>query len=48
MSTTIFRKCWCVFCYCKHNSKVYEKKINNFVLKNGQKLGTKSQLSTPI
>ena len=26
MSTTIFHKCWCVFCYCKHNSKVYKKK----------------------
>ena len=25
MSTTIFRKFWPIFCYCKLNSKVYKK-----------------------
>ena len=47
MSTTIFRKFWRIFCYCIPNSKVYKKKnlVKNF--KNGKKLCTKSQLSTP-
>ena len=46
MSTTIFRKFWRIFCYCIPNSKVYKKTLAKF-LKTGQKLCTKSQLSTP-
>ena len=46
MSTTIFHKFWRIFCYCIPNGKVY-KKILVKILKNGKKLCTKSQLSTP-
>ena len=46
MSTTIFRKVWRIFCYCIPNSKVYNKILVK-IFKNGQKLCTKSQLSTP-
>ena len=46
MSTTIFRKFWRILCDCILNGKVYKKTlVKNF--KNGQKLSTKSQLSTP-
>ena len=47
MSTTMFRKFWRIFCYCIPNSKVYKKTLVKFK-KNGQKVCTKSQLSTPI
>ena len=47
MSTTIFREFGRILCYCKPNSKVYKKTLVEF-LKNGKKLCTKSQLSTPI
>ena len=48
MSTTIFRKFWTIFGYCRPipNSKVYKKTLVK-ILKNGHKLCTKSQLSTP-
>ena len=46
MSTTIFRKFCRIFCYCIANSKVYKKTLVK-ILKNGQNLCTKSQLSTP-
>ena len=47
MSTTIVCKFWRIFCYCKPNSKDYKNTLVN-ILKNGQKLSTKTQLSTPI
>ena len=47
MSTTIFRKLWRIFRYCKPNSKIYKKTLVKF-LKNGQNLCTESQISTPI
>ena len=47
MSTTISRKFCRIFTYCKPNSKVYKETLFK-ILKNGQKLSIKSQLSTPI
>ena len=45
MSTTIFCKFWRILFYCIPNSKVYKKTLVKIV-KNGQKLCTKSQLLT--
>ena len=46
MSTTIFCKYCRILCYCIPNIKVYKKTLVKIV-KNDQKLCTKSQLLTP-
>ena len=42
MSTTIFRKFWSIFRYCRPISKVYKKSLVTF-LKNGQNLNYRLQ-----